>query len=368
MGNRMRPVRIGESKMFGSRKPRFQVREVRAPVEAVYRPNTQTKETETTKAAFITSERSLDLLMGIVVILGWHHYHCGRQSQLNNLLCLAESLISDLGLNKAPVPQENGEESVRATEEKRLLLGVWYLRSSAAMHLQQLTSMPFTSYMRQCLAEIQERKDHELDGVLVHFVKVQFLAERVAVLKSPQMKRADNYNDRVPLEGGEQEKESPERGAALAGCQAYLDNLTRELPSALKDNAMMVTQLNTVALRFAEAQGVEVLHPTVSKASESRLSFTTNSPTIDALLQATHSAIRSWFRAWMSSVPVSRYRALPSHAVFQLLYALGAIVRGQTEQTHAQEAEVWGQRRVPTWTNSGPRWVKCMKMSMSIGP
>ncbi|KAL2269273.1 hypothetical protein VTJ83DRAFT_1457 [Remersonia thermophila] len=295
---------------------------------------------------FRQSERSLDLLMGIVVILGWHHYHCGRQSQLNNLLCLAESLISDLGLNKAPLLQENGEEGVRAVEEQRLLLGVWYLRSSAAMHLQQLTSMPFTSYMRRCLAEVQERKDHELDEILVHFVKVQFLSERVAVLKSPQLKRADHCNDRVPLDGAEQEKESSERGGALVGCQAYLDRLARELPSALKDNAMMVTQLNTVALRLAEAEGVEVLHPAASNTSASfHLSFNVNSPTIDALLQATHSAIRCWFHAWMSSVPVSRYRALPAHAIFQLLYAVGAIVRNQP-QARAQEPE--GQAAMST--------------------
>jgi hypothetical protein len=79
---------------------------------------------------FRQSERSLDLLMGIVVILGWHHYHCTRRSQLNNLLCLAESLVSDLGLNKKPTASDESGERERTAEEKRLLLGVWYLRSS----------------------------------------------------------------------------------------------------------------------------------------------------------------------------------------------------------------------------------------------
>jgi hypothetical protein len=51
----------------------------------------------------------------------------------------------------------------------------------AVMHLQQLTSMPFTSCMRECLVEIREAKAHELDKILVHFVKVQYLVERVAV-------------------------------------------------------------------------------------------------------------------------------------------------------------------------------------------
>lgn len=76
---------------------------------------------------FRQAERSVDLLMGIVVVLGWYHYHCMRHSQLNNLLCLAESLISDLGLNR-----RQGEG--RPAEEKRLLLGVWYLRSSYVIH------------------------------------------------------------------------------------------------------------------------------------------------------------------------------------------------------------------------------------------
>lgn len=90
--------------------------------------------------------------------------------------------------------------------------------------------------MRQCLVELQETKAHDLDEVLIHFVKIQYLSERVAVLKSPQLKKADPGSDRMSLEGSEQEKESPERGAALAGCQAYLDRLVRELPGGLRDH------------------------------------------------------------------------------------------------------------------------------------
>jgi hypothetical protein len=90
--------------------------------------------------------------------------------------------------------------------------------------------------MRQCLVEIQEEKDHDLDEILIHFVKIQYLAERVAVLKSPQLRRADSSNDRVALENGRQGRESQERGVALAGCQAYLDRLIGALPGGLKDN------------------------------------------------------------------------------------------------------------------------------------
>ena len=214
-----------------------------------------------TDRIFRHGERTLDLLMGIVVILGWYHYQCARHNQLNNLLCLAESLVSDLGLNKRPHGGDDEAEEERAVEEKRLLLGVWYLRSSyvqyqhfaiylpqcpssdnehsTAMHLPQLTSMPFPKYMRQCLTELEQAEDHDLDQVLVRFVKAQYSAERVAVLKSPQLRRANLSNDRVSLEGGEQDKESQEE-ATLTGCQAHLERLARELPIGLRENGKIL--------------------------------------------------------------------------------------------------------------------------------
>jgi hypothetical protein len=104
------------------------------------------------------------------------------------------------------------------------------------MHLQQLTSLPFTLYMHQCLVGIREAKYHDLDEVLVHFVKIQYLAERVAVLKSPQLKGTEPRNDTMTRENGEQDQKSQERAAALAGCPADLDRLVDELPWGLRDN------------------------------------------------------------------------------------------------------------------------------------
>ncbi|KAK4180463.1 hypothetical protein QBC36DRAFT_355149, partial [Triangularia setosa] len=215
---------------------------------------------------FRQAQRSIDLLMGIVVVLGWYHYHCMRHSQLNNLLCLAESLVSDLGINKRPnVPNEG-----RLADEKRLLLGVWYLRSSAAMYLQQLTSMPFTSYMRQCLVELDEEEDHDLDEILVYCIKLQYLTERVAVLKTPQPDLPEQQNQ--------------ERGSAITSSQEYLDKLLRDMPSELKTNS------------------------------------TLHNPN-------TNTEIRAWFEGWVQGIPAQAYRTLPSNLVFQLLYAVGSLLR-----------------------------------------
>jgi len=93
--------------------------------------------------------------------------------------------------------------------------------NSAAMYLQQLTSMPFTSYMRQCLVDVQEEKEHDLDSVVVYYLKIQYLTERVAVLTSPQ---------------AEQEQPAAERAAAMTSSREYLDKITRDMPESLKSN------------------------------------------------------------------------------------------------------------------------------------
>lgn len=84
------------------------------------------------------SERSLDLLQGIIVVLGWYQNHCMVHAQLTNLITLATSLLADMGLNRQPEVQErtnilvlNPDQPLpRTNEERRAILGVWFLSSS----------------------------------------------------------------------------------------------------------------------------------------------------------------------------------------------------------------------------------------------
>ena len=89
-------------------------------------------------AMLMKSERSLDLLQGILVLLGSYHYLCMAHAQFNTLVRLAVSLVEDMGWSTCPktqqrgsqLPLARGEEPVsRTNEEKRALLGVWYLSS-----------------------------------------------------------------------------------------------------------------------------------------------------------------------------------------------------------------------------------------------
>jgi hypothetical protein len=86
----------------------------------------------------IRSQRSLDLLLGIIVIVAWYQYHCFMHAQLHNLIGLAATLVGELGLHRSPTVLERTNLMVvkplqpkpRTNEERRALLGVWYLSSS----------------------------------------------------------------------------------------------------------------------------------------------------------------------------------------------------------------------------------------------
>lgn len=90
-------------------------------------------------AIFMKSEQSLDLLQGILVFLGFYHYHCMAHAQFNNLINLAVGLVEDLELTTCPKSQQRRSQMpllrtaevpvARTNEEKRLLLGVWYMSS-----------------------------------------------------------------------------------------------------------------------------------------------------------------------------------------------------------------------------------------------
>jgi len=86
-------------------------------------------------AMLIRSERSLDLLQGILVFLGSYHYYCMTHAQFHNMIRLAISLVEDIHLNISPASQQKSfhppseESAIRTNEEKRALLGVWYMSS-----------------------------------------------------------------------------------------------------------------------------------------------------------------------------------------------------------------------------------------------
>ncbi len=93
------------------------------------------------EAVLVNSEHSLDLLQGILVLLGFYHYHCLVHAQFNNLIQLAISMIGDMGLNRDPRLMQKirvlsihpEEHQTRSNDERRVVVGIWYMSSKQVL-------------------------------------------------------------------------------------------------------------------------------------------------------------------------------------------------------------------------------------------
>jgi hypothetical protein len=90
-------------------------------------------------AMLARSERSMDLLQGILVFLGFYHNLCLSHAHFNSLAHLAVGLVGDLDLSICPTSKMkeryhrfamapvSGQKRPRTNDERRALLGVWYM-------------------------------------------------------------------------------------------------------------------------------------------------------------------------------------------------------------------------------------------------
>jgi len=118
---------------------------------------------------------------------------------------------------------------------------------------------------------------------------------------------------------------------------------------------MVNMHLKTVLLRMYEPQPsslpiVSNLHISPPEPSRSRSPSVV--PNMEPNLQNTDGTVRSWFEAWVKGIPLSIYRSLPASMVFQLLYAVGSLVRSNQEGARAQEAAFGGRSVSPSSTEA----------------
>ncbi|PNY28275.1 Transcriptional regulator WAR1 [Tolypocladium capitatum] len=267
------------------------------------------------------SERSLDLLQGIVVMLGWYHYHCVSHAQMNNLLSLAMSLIADMGLNKPPGLREQANLMVarpveplgRTNEERRVLLAVWFLASAIAMTFGRTDSMRYSPYLQECVNDLEASREYKTDTTLSFLVKIQHLTERISELNA-----GDKAADEIPG------IPTAPKSAYIYAFQNELDRIRNSLPPSLKMDSTMQVYLNSALLRLYEPPLADMA--LVRQLSESLTMGTVGTGTpLDRIYQ-TSSTLKTWFHDWLS-VPVSAYYRQPTTIATQLVYALTMLGR-----------------------------------------
>ncbi|KAG6013669.1 hypothetical protein E4U54_006466 [Claviceps lovelessii] len=269
----------------------------------------------------LRSARSLELLQGILVMIGWHQYHCLMHAQMNNLLALAMSMVADLGLNYPPGIREQARLMVarpdeppgRTNEERRALLGVWFLTCNVSVSFNRIESLTFTPYIQECLKVLENEKEYESDITLFFIVRIQRLTERIFELTSKD--RGEEDLPGIP---------SAPMTAYMAAFQNEIDRIYDSLPSRLQDDSVFMSYLNTARLRLYEPPPVDITLVRSLLESMTTGQIGRGTP-LDKLYQAS-AALRNWFDNW-SLVPASSYYRVPLSIMSQLVYAITMLGR-----------------------------------------
>ncbi|KAH8886309.1 hypothetical protein GQ53DRAFT_750801 [Thozetella sp. PMI_491] len=275
-------------------------------------------------AMLMRSERSLDLLQGILLFLGFYHYFCMSHAHYNNLVCLATSLVGDMDLSTCPnsrarekhhrlILARHEDPRPRTNEERRALLGVWYMSSNAALVVKQLGSARYSKYLDQCVNELESSAEYETDHLVVQLVRVQHLTEKIFYFHTGD--HLVNELSGVP---------KATTAVYLENLQAELDRLRNELSPKLKANNLLICHYNSASLRLfapllADAQLIDVAsHPFT-------LLFRSSLSPLYIFSRFT-AALDTWFDHWLT-VPVCSYFYLPQPAFSQLIHASRTLVQ-----------------------------------------
>ncbi|KAF7560362.1 hypothetical protein G7046_g3777 [Stylonectria norvegica] len=269
----------------------------------------------------VRSEKSLDMLLGIIVIVGWYQYHCFVHAQLNTLLHLAATLVEELGLRHQPLPRGGNvfisKRSVappaRTNEERRALVGVWFMTSCMSINLQKMASYPYTDYAQECLNDLESDLEHPSDLSLVSLVRIQHLVERIHQMKY----KVNILGEMSPLS-------SVQTAEHVASFQSELDHLRDSLPMQLKTDKIFMTYLHSATLRLYEPPIID--NEQINSISSSFASNTSDGGNTLKQLYLTRNALVAWFDNWLA-VPVSAYYCQTTEFAAQLIYSIAMLGR-----------------------------------------
>ncbi|RKU43004.1 hypothetical protein DL546_002685 [Coniochaeta pulveracea] len=191
----------------------------------------------------VENEKTMDLLQGLLVFLGWSHYNKKDKPYLGVFSNLAKSLVYDMALNKIP-----GDPTVfacfkpwtatmkpkeRTIEERRTVLACFYIMAQVAFTIRRMEGMRWTSYLEECLSALGENPECFGDEMLVAMVRAQVIIDHIGLEATPS---------------------SPviQSSYLLSAMLAHLKTLKTQLPQTLEGNVMIQLQLHYTELVILE--------------------------------------------------------------------------------------------------------------------
>ncbi|PYH69570.1 uncharacterized protein BO88DRAFT_36183 [Aspergillus vadensis CBS 113365] len=131
----------------------------------------------------VNLERSLDLLLGILVHVAWSYYHWPIfNSQSSMFLQMAVMVVGDLGLDKGDLNMQASPFNSQIANQveidsdcwtsaaQRALLGCYYLCSRSLFFRGQL-AMKYTEWIKRCTEMLALKAEYPTDVVLGVYIK-----------------------------------------------------------------------------------------------------------------------------------------------------------------------------------------------------
>ncbi|KAK2729073.1 C6 transcription factor [Colletotrichum kahawae] len=266
----------------------------------------------------VENERSIDYLLGLLVVLGWANHQLGNKTFMCLFCQIAIGLVFDLGLNKDPVDgmnpflcwkaaqekadrEKNGittpaslflkNQQPRTMEQRRAALACYMVTSSVASFLGKMDPLRWTPHMDECLQILDSHVTVPSDQALVALVRMQRLKEEAGRL---------SWRPEVTYDATDGSRTPPSMYVKLL--QGQLQKILQNLPTELQSSDTIISQLHCAELSIQE----------IALSSKTNACVPANLPDVARLdiLYACLHAVKAWFEHFFT-LPPAAYYAIP---------------------------------------------------------
>lgn len=204
-----------------------------------------------TNHLLIRSNKNLELLQGILIFIAWYKRRSIIPTHLTTLLQLAIALVSDLNLNRGPSWLDKSKMifatacsgtpifGPQTMDERRALLGCFYLSSATAASFQRLDAMRFTRQIEESCQALLQCAEYPTDLQLVYVVKIQYLTDRITqTIHINDINVTSPHKDILELH--------------IRAFQSEIESIRESLPPSLAKNTSVLIHLSFASIRLHE--------------------------------------------------------------------------------------------------------------------
>ncbi|KAJ5500831.1 hypothetical protein N7463_008081 [Penicillium fimorum] len=288
------------------------------------------------QTVMVHNERSLDLLNGILVYLGWYHfYYIPKKEQFNQLLHIAIGMVGDLGLNLRPADAMSAKMGLRlahyrkvstpsanhdeffSREARRAYLGCFYISSVTSWVKMRSNGLQFQSYMIECARSLGQELEHPTDVLLLPLVQLQNMAE----VNHRSLSTVDN-NLRDHLNGLDLELK-------VQSFQAEFKNWKHSLPVVYQQPNEMDLACEVAVMHVYEMNIVNICAPKMQQKTGPFRHSANSSSASQIRLEVLFLCLKSAGRVAQNflSIPESEYGSLSYIQWSGIIYAITLIYR-----------------------------------------